>query len=136
MREKFQLALRSTNFYFAALMLIGTGWGLAADVGLEIITAGNALIAAAGLALQYFKNNEFIGWRELVKKDANTWNYLVTLLGFFVTGADQIIPALAEVVDALVTKQWSVLITKVVTLFTVVYFIFFRGQTAKEQLNA
>ena len=119
----------STNFYLALLMLIGSFWALPIELGRELTLAFTAVIAAFGLFRQWLKTKPGrLPLREWLKKDANTWNYLAGVVLTILPFAGELVPALRDVVDAIINGQWNLLLTRLITLGTIAYYLFFKRE--------
>jgi hypothetical protein len=122
-----------TNFYLALLMLIGSFWALPLGLGNELTIAFTAVIAAFGLFREWLKTKpQRLPLREWLKRDANTWNYLAGVLLTILPFAGELVPALRDVVDAIITKQWNLLLTRIITLGTIAYYLFFKREKEEE----
>jgi hypothetical protein len=124
---------QGTNFYLALLMLVGSFWAMPIDLGNELKLAFTAVIAAFGLFRQWLKSKpERLPLREWLAKDANTWNYLAGVVLTVAPFAVELVPALRDVIDSILTQQWNLLLTRLITLGTIAYYLLFRREKDEE----
>lgn len=110
-----------TNFWVAALVFIGSLWGISHE---EIAPAVSAVVGIAGTVFAFRERikSTVVNWGQWIKS-ANTWNYLVAVLAAVIPN----VPAglgdrLSDVVGAIAGKNWANLITALFSLGTVIFF--------------
>lgn len=121
--QRLKDAVKGTNFWFAVLLFLGTFVGLTEGLAQQIMGTVMAMIATVGAVRIWIKNDFAFKGKENLNKDANMWNYLGQIFIILVPMGGDVIPALAEVVDALVTKQYNLVISRGLTLLTVIFFL-------------
>lgn len=113
---------QSTNFYFAAIMLIGSFWGLQEQTAQTIIGVGVAGIAAIGGIRQFLQTAKFGGFLDTLKQ-ANTQNYIVSLLAILgIPQAQTLVDSASKIVDAAQQKNYGLLISTVLSFFTILFY--------------
>lgn len=111
-------------------MFIGSFFGLQENTAQQVVMAVVGIIAAGGGVRQFLQTAKFGGFLETLKQP-NTINYLIgvlTLVG--IPQAGEIVPALKDVVDALVTGNWGLVITRGIALLTILFYIFKKKPSA------
>ena len=117
---------QGTNFWVASLMVIlslfGGGEGLANQIVMSV-----AGLIAVGFAVRQFVNvAKFGGWYKTLVQ-GNTLNYLAqVLLLVGIPNIDQIVPPLKDLVDAFVQGNWGLVISRFVSLGTIIFYLFLK----------
>lgn len=110
----------STNFIMALLLLVSAVFSISGEVTQQGAALLTGAIAFAGLAREAFKSAKFIGWNKFL--DANVWNYFVGAVVVILPALEPAMPALKNVIDAIVEKDWGAVLSGVFSLGTVVWY--------------
>lgn len=115
---------KGTNFWFAALMVVGSFWGLQEGTANAVIAVGVAAVGAFGLVRQFLSTAKFGGFKEALLQP-NTLNYLVSALTLAgVPGAAELVPAFKQLAEALISGNWGLAITASISFITILFYIF------------
>lgn len=116
--------LKSTNFWFAALMVIFSLFGGGEDLANRVVMTVVGGIATAGAVRQFIQSAKFGGWMKTLVQ-GNTINYLfsaLTLIGL--PNLETAIPALKDFIGSIVEGNWGLAISRGVALLTILFYIF------------
>jgi len=115
-------SINSTNFYTAVILFLGGLFvGFPEGEGRTIAAGLFGIIGAAGALRVYFKNAklDIKQWAT----NANTWNYLFTILSaFFPILTPEMFEKLQLIAAAAIGGNWQGLIQAVISLVTILYF--------------
>lgn len=115
---------QGTNFWVASLMVILSLFGGSEGLANTVVMSVSGVIAAFFAVRQFVKSAKFGGWYKTLVQ-GNTLNYLaqvVVLIG--IPNVEQLIPPLKDVIDAFTQKNWGRVISGVVSLATIVFYLF------------
>ena len=118
-------ATAGTNIYFAAIILIGSLWGMQEGTANEIYSAIMVVIGGIGVVRNWLKIANFRGIGEWIK-DANTLNYAIAVLVGLVPKAEALVPGLHDLFDGITGGNLSKIITAGFTLLTTIYYLFIK----------
>ena len=113
--------LLSTNFLLAVLVLIFNAFGISGQLAGDAVALITGIIAFFGVAREAIKNATFIGWKEIF--GMNGWNYIVAVVAAITPFADQIMPALKSVIDAIIAKNLPAIISSLFSMATIIWYI-------------
>jgi len=113
---------QGTNFWFAAIMFILSFVGGSEQLGMQIASVVVGIIGSAGTLRQFLPNAKFRGIKATLG-EVNTWNYLTASSLLILPQAGELIPALRGLYDALIMSNWGLVITRGVTLLTIVFYL-------------
>ena len=116
--------LKSTNFWFASLMVILSLFGGGEDLANQVVMAVVGTIAAFGAVRQFVQSAKFGGWKQTLIQ-GNTLNYLfsaLTLVGL--PSLETAIPALKDFISSIVDGNWGLAISRGVALLTILFYLF------------
>lgn len=120
---------KGTNFWFAALMVVGSFWGLQEGTANAVIAVGVAAVGAVGLVRQFFVSAKFGGFFETLKQP-NTINYLTSALVLAgIPAAAELIPGLSKLAEALVAGNWGLAISEGFAVITILIYLFKKKST-------
>ena len=114
---------QSTNFWFAALMVVFSFFGGTEGLAQQIVSLGVGVVALFGAVRQFLPNAKFKGFKDALG-EVNTWNYIGGVLTLIVPQAGELVPALRDLYDALITGNWGLVITRGVALLTIAFYLF------------
>lgn len=122
---------QGTNFWIALGLAVGSIWGLnEADV--TPVVTGVFGIFGGIFAIREKIKSAAVDWLSWIKSP-NTWNYVFAVIGAFVTSIPSGIGAkVAELMDALIGKNWALSITLFLSLLSMLFFTAFRSRFAKK----
>ena len=121
---------QSTNFWLAVLMIVGSFWGLTTVAGDAIGIAFNAIIGAVGAVIIWLNTKPKFDAKKALDRKSNLWMYLTNVILGILPMATDLVPALQDVVEAITLKQYSLIISRLFTLGTVIWVII-RGRAPK-----
>ena len=118
------IKFQSGNFLLALLILVGSFFGapeaLSTQVGMSII----ALLASAGAIRQFLPSAKFDSIKARFA-DPNTWNYIAGLVATLgIPNLDQAVPALHDFVNAFSSGNWGLIVSRGVSLITILFYLF------------
>lgn len=119
----------SQGFLIGVITLLGSLWGLSEASATSLVVAVTGGVGAIAAVLQFFKTSKFRGISDVLK-DGNTWVYLTATFGAFLPNAGELFPALRGVVDAIISKNFGLIISSLVALGVMVYNIFIKKKSA------
>ncbi len=114
---------QGTNFWFAALMVVFSFFGGTEGLAQQIVSLGVGVVALFGAVRQFLPNAKFKGFKDALG-EVNTWNYIGGVLTLIVPQAGELVPALRDLYDALITGNWGLVITRGVALLTIAFYLF------------
>lgn len=122
---------QGTNFWVAAIMAVGSIWGLQESDVAPVVASVFGFVGAAFAIREKIKNT-LIDWAAWAKSP-NTWNYVVAAIAAVVPS----IPAglgekFSDIIAAIAGKNWPSLVTAVLSFFTMIYFWLIAGRFAKK----
>lgn len=120
-------ALDGTNIYFAALLLVGSLWGLTSDTATPIYAAIMSIVGAFGLVRNWLKVARFRGFSAWAK-DRNTLNYAIAVLVGAIPSADALVPGLNDLYDGIISNNLSKIITAGFSILTTIYYLFIKKE--------
>lgn len=121
---------KGTNFWLAVLLFVGSFFGLKEGTAQTVVMSIVGLIGAVGAVRQFLQSAKFGGWKETLSQP-NTWNYLASVVALIgLPQAGNLIPALHDLSDALISGNWGLVITRGITLLTIVFYIFVKKPSA------
>lgn len=136
MLDRLKEAIKGTNFWLAVLLFLGSWVALTEDAAGAIIVAVTAVVAAVGAVRLWIKNDfKWVGSKNL-NREANMWNYLGQIVIALFPLAGDLTPALADLVEALITKQWNLVISRVITLITVIIYLIRQSKNDETPKNS
>jgi hypothetical protein len=123
MLNRIKESIKGTNFYLALLLFAGSWFALPEDLGTSLYTYLAGFIGVFG-ALRLWAKNEFhfVG-KDNLKKNANMWNYLGQIVLIVLPEATELIPALADLTEAIINKDSSVIVSRAMTFVVVVFYL-------------
>lgn len=119
----------SQGFLIGVITLLGSLWGFSEASATSLVVAVTGAVGALAAVLQFFKTSKFRGFAEVLR-DGNTWAYLAATFGAFLPNAGELFPALRGVVDAIISKNFGLIISSLVALGVMVYNIFIKKKAA------
>ncbi len=123
MLNRIKESIKGTNFYLALLLFAGSWFALPEELGTSLYTYLAGLIGVFGALRLWAKNDfHFVG-KDNLKKNANMWNYLGQLVLIVLPEATNLIPAVADLTDAIVNKDTSVIVSRAMTLVVVLFYV-------------
>ena len=123
-------SLTGTNLWVNIVLLIGSIFGgMSGDLATQIVTAVLGIIAAAFAARNWFVNAKFKLDKSWIA-DPNNWAYLSAVVGALIPGAADLIPGLQDLANALISGNWTAVITAGLTLLSMAYYLFFKKPAA------
>lgn len=128
--KNFKESLMGTNFWVNLLLLVGSLWGL------ENQTATTVVVAIFGVVGAFFSVRNFVvaakytGTKTWLS-DPNTWSYLTAVVLAIIPSATDLVPALRDVTDALLSGNWASIITAGLSLLTIIYYRFVKNNAVR-----
>lgn len=120
-----------TNFWVALLMVILSFFG--GGSGAEGIAQTVVTTAFGGISAFFMVRNFLVGakWNgfKATFADANTWNYIAGVVLTILPQATDLVPALHGVYDALITGNWGLVISRGISMLTIIYYLFVKKPT-------
>ena len=117
---------KGTNFWIAALMVILSIFGGGEALASQVVMSVSGLIAAFFAVRQFVNSAKFGGWKETFVQ-GHTLNYLAqVLLLVGIPNVDQLVAPTKELVQAFVEGNWGRVISAVVSLATIVFYLFIK----------
>ena len=117
---------KGTNFWIAALMVILSIFGGGEALASQVVMSVSGLIAAFFAVRQFVNSAKFGGWKKTFVQ-GNTLNYLAqVLLLVGIPNVDQLVAPTKELVQAFVERNWGRVISAVVSLATIVFYLFIK----------
>lgn len=117
---------QGTNFWVAALIFIFSFFGNGQELAGQIVGLVTAGIAAVFGIRQFFQQNKFGGFYKTLVQ-GNTLNYLAQVLIYAgIPNVDQLVPPLKTAVEAFASGNWGQIVSALVSLGTIVFYLFFR----------
>lgn len=117
---------QGTNFWVAALLVVLSLFGGGEGLATQVVMSVSGVIAAFFALRQFLSSAKFGGWKETFLQ-GNTLNYISqVLLLVGVPNIDQIVPPLKDLIDAFVQGNWGLVISRVVSLATIVFYLFIK----------
>lgn len=123
MLQNFKNSIKGTNFYLAAILFVGSWIGLSEELGTSIYTTLAGTIGLFGALRLWAKNDFHFKGKENLNRSANMWHYLGQMVIVLLPEAGNLVPAIADVVDAVVKKDTSVLLSRGMTLVVVLFYL-------------
>lgn len=115
---------QGTNFWIALFILVGSFFGAPESLAQQTVMAVVGLIAAGGAVRQFLPNAKFDSVKARLS-DPNTWNYIVSFAATLgIPKLEELIPPLHELSDALIAGNWGMIVSRGVSLLTIVYYLF------------
>ena len=122
--------LKGTNFYIAILMLIFAFFGGAAGLADQAVSASVGIVGLVGAFRQFANSAKWQGFKGTLSQ-ANTWNYIGSIVLLVLPQAADLTPALQDVYDALISGNWGLVISRGFTLLTIIYYLVKKDGSAK-----
>lgn len=118
--------LTGTNFWVNLLLLIGSAFGgLSGDTAGMIVAAVSGLIGAVFAVRNWVVNAKFNLGKSWIA-DPNNWAYLTAVVVALIPQAAELLPALRSLADALISGNWSAILTAGFSLLTMIYYTFIK----------
>ena len=114
--------LKGTNFYLALLMVVFSFFGGNEGLAQQLVSLGVGIVALIGAIRQFANTAKFQGFRNTLAQ-ANTWNYISGVVLLILPQAGDLIPAVQDVYDALITGNWGLVISRGFALLTIIYYM-------------
>lgn len=114
---------KGTNFWLAALLFVGSFFGLPKDTAQTTIMAVVGVVGAFGAARQFMQSAKWGGFIPTLLQP-NTLNYLVSVLTLIgIPQADQLTDGLNGLVEAVVAGNWGLFITRLFSFGTIIFYL-------------
>lgn len=128
MQTEFQKSLLGTNFYAVLILLITSFFGgMSEDLATQIAGVVSGIIGAAYGVRNWYKNAKLVNGKAWIA-DPNNWTYLSAVVFAIIPKAGDLVPALRDLIQAVIAGNWGSIITAGVSLLTLVYYIFVKGK--------
>lgn len=115
---------KGTNFWVASIMVIISLFGGGDGIANTVVMSVSGVIAAFFAVRQFINSAKFGGWYKTLVQ-GNTLNYLAQVLILVgIPNVEQLVPPLKDLIDAFVQKNWGLVISRVVSLATIVFYLF------------
>jgi hypothetical protein len=123
---------QGTNFWVALFMAVGGLWGGIQETDVNAVIGPVFGLVGGVFLLREKIKSAVINWKEWALSK-NTWNYFFAALAAIVPT----LPAglgdkLSELLTAFAGKNWTAVITGVISLATIIYFWITGGKAAKK----
>lgn len=119
----------STNFALALLIFIANAFGLSSGLAEEAVLIITGIVGFVGAIREALKSAAFVGWKSLIS--GNMFNYLVAVVATLTPYADQLAPGVKKLFDAILAKDLPQIISAVISLAVMAYYLFFQPNRAK-----
>lgn len=127
MQNQFQKSLLGTNFYAVAILLVASIFGgMSDELAAQIAGVISGIIAAFVGFRNWYKNAKLTTGKSWIG-DPNNWTYLTAFVAALLPKAADLVPALHDLVNAIQTGNWGSIITAGVSILTLIYYIFVKG---------
>lgn len=135
MSNQLEKSIFSTNF-LAVLILLATSvvGGMSEDQATQIAGLLSGIIGAFAGVRNWLKNAKLTTGKAWIG-DPNNWTYLSAVVGVLLPKAADLVPALQGLANAIVSGNWSSIITTGLGLLTLIYYIFIKGNGSKPTAN-
>lgn len=121
-----------TNFYIVLILLFLGGYGMVSESDVAAVTAAVTGVASAIMLVRQIAKKKDWSFRNL-PESANNWNYLAQLLTMIgVPGAVELIPALQDLLGAILEGNYPAIISAALSLVTLIYYLFFQDRNRSE----
>lgn len=123
MLQNFKNSIKGTNFYLAAILFIGSWVGMTEELGTSIYMAFASLVGLFGAVRLWAKNDFHFKGKENLNRSANMWNYLGQMVIVLLPEAGNLVPAVADVIDAVLKKDTSVILSRGMALVVIIFYL-------------
>ena len=122
---------QGTNFWVAALMIVISFFGGGESLAQQVVMSVAGVIGAFFAVRQFVQTAKFGGWYQTLVQ-WNTLNYVAqVLLLVGIPNVDQLIPPLKDLIDAFVQGNWGLIISRFVSLATIIFYLFIKKSPPK-----
>ena len=119
----------STNFALALLIFLANAFGLSTGLAEEAVLLITGIMGFVGTIREALKSAAFVGWNNMIS--GNMFNYLVAVVATLTPYADQLAPGVKKLFDAILAKDLPQIISAVISLAVMAYYLFFQPNRAK-----
>lgn len=125
--QQIEKSLLGTNFYAIAILLLASIFGGMSDELAGQIAGGISGIIGAAIGFRnWYKNAKLTTGKKWIA-DPNNWAYLTAAVVALIPQFADIIPALHDLATAIASGNWGSIITAGVSLLSLVYYLFIKG---------
>ena len=122
---------QGTNFWVAAIMIVISFFGGGDSLAQQVVMSVAGVIGAFFAVRQFVQTAKFGGWYQTLVQ-GNTLNYVAqVLLLVGIPNVDQLIPPLKDLIDAFVQGNWGLIISRFVSLATIIFYLFIKKAATK-----